>query len=189
MKKILDFIIFIITIVSCKPETQYRYYPSGEICEKKEYFNKKDTSSYILTQYYPNQQKKMQGDVINNNKEGIWNEWYSDGDLLWIGKYFNNHRQPPNTIGYPIYLFSDSLIVGTPVYLRVSLPEVHREDLGFGCTGSISVVQHHLDLYDLIVIPEKQGYMKFYLWALKINPHERIQMVDSFYVYPNCVSE
>ena len=58
------FIFVLIVMVSCNSNTQYRYYSAGELKEKKVFIEKKDTSSYLLTQYYPNGQMKNQGNII-----------------------------------------------------------------------------------------------------------------------------
>ena len=179
-----------IVIVSCEQETQYRYYESGSIAEKKVFFQKGDTSSYILTEYYTNKQVKMQGKVVNSLREGVWQKWYADGDLLWKVKYIEGWRQPPDSLGNPKYLFSDSLIVGKPIYLRVSLEGIYREDLLVLFSNlSTLIAADNLDMYDFVIVPQKSGYMGITVAALKMGATkgtvELVEMRDSFYVYPN----
>jgi len=188
MKKIFVFILMVI-VVSCGQETaQYSYYPSGEVAEKKLFSNKKDTSTYLLTEYYRNGQIKNQGNVINSLREGVWNEWYADGDILWSAKYINGYLQPSDTIGYPKFLFSDSLIAGKLINMRVFVEGAHRNDLLFGCLNAKFYHRNDSmsDLYDWIVVPDSSGYMYIVVYASNKAKKNSgvIQTVDSFYVYP-----
>jgi len=185
MKKIF-LCILIIIVVSCGHETEYRYYPTGEIAEKKVFFQKGDTSSYLLTEYYLNKQMKCKGNVINSLREGVWHKWYADGDWLWAGEYYKNERVLPDTIGYPKYLFSDSLIVGKSTYVRVALFGIYRRDLTVLCTNaSILIAEDNLDLYDYVIVPRKSGFMSFATFREKEGEEIMEMLVDSFYVYPN----
>jgi len=188
MKKLLLVFVLINLLFSCKPKTQYHYYPSGEVSEKREFHQKNDTSSYLLTEYYPNKQIKMQGNVINGLREGIWHEYYSDGDTIWSGEYNNYGRKAIENFVYPKFLFSDTLlIVGKPVYLRITTKGVHRKDR----TDFLSNIEFNmnkedsnLNNYDYCIIPEDSGYIHIWVLTTKLNPLEVIETVDSFYVYP-----
>ena len=84
-------------------------------------------------------------------------------------------------------MFSDSLIAGNPVYLRVSVDGIYRKDLGFSIANCMFYRDEDiLGLYDWIVVPESSGYMYILVYYRKIKGKniESIQTLDSFYVYP-----
>ena len=187
MKKIFVFILIIIA-VSCGQKTQYRYYPSGEIAEKKEFFQKGDTSSYLLTEYYLNGQIKLQGNIINSVREGIWYKWFADGVQSWSVEYREGWRQPPDTMINLKYLFSDSLIAGKPIYMRISVEKIFIEDLTISFSNFSMYLSDNLDMYDFIVVPKQSGYIGITTqWAkhLGYGRMEKVIMRDSFYVYPS----
>jgi hypothetical protein len=185
--KTIIFLLLLTIIISCDSKTQYSYYPSGEISEKREYFNKNDTASYLLTEYYQNKQIKIQGTVINSMRDGFWHEWYADGDKLWTGEYYKNILLHPYTIiGSPKYLFFDSLIVGKRTFLRIIAEGVHRKNLSVAWSAEyeVHIAREHLDLYDYVIFPYKEGYVTFYVWSLDENEPKLTEFRDSFYVYP-----
>ena len=189
IKKIIVFLLIII-LVSCNNETNYNYYPSGIISEKKVFSQKGDTSTYFFTKYYPNQQIQMQGHVVNSMREGIWHEWYADGQLLWKGEYIEGWIQPPDSIGHLKCLFSDSLIAGKPVNIRVFVDGIYRTHLSVGFTNlSILCEADNLDMYDFTILPKESGLMSINVTAIKKGVTkgtvELVEMRDSFYVYPN----
>lgn len=49
------------------------------------------------TIYYENKAKKMEGDMQNDKREGIWKAWYPDGTLWSEGEYKDGMR---NGFGY-----------------------------------------------------------------------------------------
>lgn len=58
------------------------------------YFNEgqNDTNSYVLVKYYDNGQMSDSGKIINDKKEGLWKEWYKNGNPAIISNYKNGYR-------------------------------------------------------------------------------------------------
>ena len=179
------FIFVLIVMVSCNSNTQCRYYSAGELKEKKVFIEKKDTSSYLLTQYYPNGQMKNQGNIINSKREGMWNEWYADGSLLWTGEYDDDYRLQSKTLGHTKLLLSDSLIPNKPVYLRVTIEGIHRENLRLAVTNGQIYKTDDNTLYDYVIVPNKSGIMKIYqFYLMSFEDHAEAETrVDTLYVH------
>ena len=177
--------LILIANISCNSKTEYRYYSSGEIAEKRVYVQKKDTSTYLLTQYYPNKQIKNQGNVINNKKEGIWNEWYADGSILWTGEWEcdDKHRKRVKPTGSTKILLSDSLELNKPVYLRISIEGVHRADLTIGVTNAtaLRIDDDKSDLYDFKIVPKYLGIIKIYQFIYYGDFQEETR-IDTLYI-------
>jgi len=181
----ITIVIVLIVMVSCNSNTQYRYYSTGKLEEKRVFIEKKDTSTYLLTQYYPNEQMKIQGKVINSKREGVWNEWYADGSVLWSGEYNDGYRLQSKTIGYTKLLLSDSLAPNKPVLLRVYIEGIHRKDLRIGVTNGLIKLAEDNDLYDYVIVPEKSGIMKIYqAYLMHYEDYPEVETrIDTLYVY------
>jgi antitoxin component YwqK of YwqJK toxin-antitoxin module len=91
MRKILFFLI-IVTLSSCGQKLQERITESYEDGKPKrvQYFTPGQENSYMAREifYYPNGQKKMEGDYNQNGqKHGKWIYWREDGKK-WSEGYF-----------------------------------------------------------------------------------------------------
>lgn len=43
----------------------------------------------LHTEYHANRQKKLEGRLVNGEREGVWIEWYESGKIWSEGNYKN----------------------------------------------------------------------------------------------------
>lgn len=183
MKRVnFEFIlIVVIFITACARTTEREFYDTGQLKVEKMY--KKDTSNYIITDYYISGDVKSKGQVINGRRVGLWKEWYSDGSVKWSGEYGNGKRNasifPSRTPS--IIMDYSTLRKGNPTNMRVHIEGVHPEDMAVGCNNGVIHVSKKKHLYDYEVIPEKEGSIKF-VFFIKNNGRMVKVGVDSLYV-------
>ena len=61
-------------------DTSYMFYKDGITLKLREIYKGGDVNG-LHTEYFPNGQIKSSGNIVNNKREGNWNEWYSTGKL------------------------------------------------------------------------------------------------------------
>jgi len=146
-----------------------------------------DSSSYFVIRYYPDGGIKWKSSIQNQKKNGIWTEYYMDGEIRYQVKYSNNEivlesmsKEPP------ILIFEhDSLKVGIPTKLRAVNLYLNE---GIGCEGGGLIPSNDKDYYDFTVIPEQTDSVRFLLLQTYIDQGEnftekRISLIKSLPVY------
>lgn len=170
MKKvnIYYFVMLTFFVISCGLKTEKFFFNSGEIKEERVYKKRNDTSSYAVINYYLNGQTKAKGNIIEGKKNGIWEEYYSDGSVKWVGEYRYGTRIIKLVSSKPIIVFEDfKLVKDKKTYLRIYLNGVHPEDMAIASNNGIIQVSDKKDMYDYMATPNKVGIIKFYIYQRK----------------------
>jgi antitoxin component YwqK of YwqJK toxin-antitoxin module len=140
-------------------------YNSGQIKEEITYITKNDSSNYLLVEYFKNGKAKIKGSISNNQKSGLWQEWYMDGTKKWEGEFENNIRKLPITIQKPSIILEDSTLQkNRTTHLRLVLDSIHPEDMAIGCNNGIINISDKKDMYDYMVTPNDTGIIRFYFF-------------------------
>ncbi len=76
-------------------------YPDGN--PQKVYIASKDAPQTKQTeiQYYPSGQKKMEGLLVNGQRQGVWKSYYENGMLWSEGEFLNDQRHGFGRLFYP----------------------------------------------------------------------------------------
>jgi len=69
-----------------------------------------DTSIYQIMTFYPDGSLACIGNVINMKREGLWTEWYLDGDIRREMKYYENNVIVEGPRPDPVLIFDNDLL-------------------------------------------------------------------------------
>ncbi len=187
MKKLIyvTAIGILLLLSSCGKKKEIQYYKTGQIQVERIFENKNDTSRYESIYYYKTGHIKSKGYIVNNLRNGQWQDWYIDGTTKWVGEYENNTRKIITVKTLPRIEFNDSVLnKGKQTYLRLRVEGIHPENTAIACNKGIIRVSDKKDLFDYIVIPKEEGIMSFIIY-LKTKEGMTEIGADSIFVYPN----
>ena len=104
------------------------------------------------------------GKTCSGQKQGVWEEWYSDGTLRWSGQYKNDTLQmhtPMDTSALQVsFLGNDSLQIGKQAPIRVRVGDIHPSKLVLMMTKGTIKKSEERDMYDYVIHPEQPGKLK-----------------------------
>ena len=164
MKKISIYSIFaiIVFMIACVNKTEKKYYDTGQVKEERIYEKRNDSTKYSVIYYYSNGQIKAKGNITDSHRNGNWQEWYSDGSEKWNGEYDYGKRKIETLTAEPKIIIEDSVFrKGEQTYLKAYIEGVHPEDMAIACNNGIIKVADKKEMFDYVVIPKKQGVIKF----------------------------
>ena len=104
MKKILISGIIAVVLYACSPEIErvvVQTYPDGKI-ELEQYFIFKAYDSILVKEigYYPDGQKRIEGEYRDGKREGQWKYWFSNGNTWSEARYKAGLRDGKSTVWY-----------------------------------------------------------------------------------------
>jgi len=184
IKKMYSVLAFVILITACGNKKVQKFYSNGQLKEEIVFEKKSDTAKYLIVNYYPNGQIKSEGKVINGIKCDNWQEWYADGSIKWVGRYKNGNRSIELSFDKPIIILKDSILrKSNATYLKIYLEGVHPEDMAIACNNGIVKSSPNKDLFDYVLIPKNEGFIKLFIFVKNGGKMEQIS-IDSLYVNP-----
>lgn len=163
LKKSIANILLILILFGCNTKSKKTYYDSGELKEEIEIL---DGNCFIIKTFSITGKLLSNGKLCDNLKEGIWEEYYSDGMVKWKGLYNSGKRQHLDTIPeephckLTIKENPEYLKVGTTYHLRANVANIHPDDLVIMVDNGIIKPMKDKGEYDFEMMPEKQGNLK-----------------------------
>ncbi len=164
--KILVISLILSFVASCnnkRNSVNETYYEGTEqLKEQRIYQLSKDTSSYEYTSFYRNGRIKEKGNVVNSQKEGVWQEWYGDGVSRGEIEYIHGD---PNVVKRDrklpeVLLNTDSLKIGSLVKMKVI--NLYPQDL-YGSNINIHPLPDEELNYDAaFIVPENVDTVLIY---------------------------
>jgi uncharacterized protein len=89
----------------CEPKLEERViskYPSG-LPAKIEFYAESDSGKVLVkeTRFFSNGEKDSEGAIKNNDRHGIWKQWYENGELWVEESYSEGVKNGEFTVYYP----------------------------------------------------------------------------------------
>jgi len=104
MRKTIIIGILAAMLFACSPEIErvvVQTYPDGKI-ELEQYFIFKERDSILLKEigYYPDGQKRIEGEYRDGEREGQWTYWFSNGSRWSEARYKADLRNGKSIVWY-----------------------------------------------------------------------------------------
>jgi antitoxin component YwqK of YwqJK toxin-antitoxin module len=104
MRKTIITGILAAMLFACSPEIErvvVQTYPDGKI-ELEQYFIFKERDSILVKEigYYPDGQKRIEGEYRDGKREGQWTYWFSNGNRWSEARYKTDLRNGKSTVWY-----------------------------------------------------------------------------------------
>ncbi len=104
MRKTIITGILAAMLFACSPEIErvvVQTYPDGKI-ELEQYFIFKERDSILVKEigYYPDGQKRIEGEYRDGKREGQWTYWFSNGNRWSEARYKTGLRNGKSTVWY-----------------------------------------------------------------------------------------
>jgi antitoxin component YwqK of YwqJK toxin-antitoxin module len=104
MRKTIITGILAAMLFACSPEIErvvVQTYPDGKI-ELEQYFIFKERDSILVKEigYYPDGQKRIEGEYHDGKREGQWKYWFSNGNTWSEARYKTDLRNGKSTVWY-----------------------------------------------------------------------------------------
>ena len=102
MKKFMLFTFVVVLLYACSPEIErvvVQTYPDGNI-ELEQYFKFQEWDSILVKEigYYPDGQKRIEGEYREGKREGKWTYWYNNGNKWSEAVYKAGLRDGKSTV-------------------------------------------------------------------------------------------
>ena len=166
LKVFLKVLLIVIIGYSCNNSNiDIEYYDSGNVKRKLEYY---DQDNYFVINYYDNGNIKTKGEMLDSLKTGVWQEYFSDGDLRWEGVYSSNILDELSESDEDIITLDNNpkfLILGHTYKIRIKTPEKHLENISVSVNKGNKVFPSLIkDEYDFLLEPLIKGDLSINLY-------------------------
>lgn len=104
-KNIIALTMGFLAIASCESALEERVvskYPTG-LPAKIEFYADTDSGKVLVkeTRFFYNGEKDSEGGLINNERSGVWKQWYENGELWIEESYSAGQKHGEFTVYYP----------------------------------------------------------------------------------------
>lgn len=155
-------IILTLSIIACNNDsdstTIKEYFTNGEIKNSLKVIN---DSCFEYSEYYMNGTLKEKGTICNEIKQGIWEEFYADGEEKWKGEFIDGERDLPliPDNAKPLLTFESGeeyLIKGEKTKARLTVEGFHPEDYSlFGTNCIVKFLQDSIYNVEITALERK----------------------------------
>lgn len=104
MKRSLCFGITVLMLYACSPEIEkvvVQRYPTGEV-ELEHYYIYQNNDSVLVKEvgFYPQGQKRIEGEYVDGLRDGTWMYWYDNGNTWSQASYKAGIRHGRSTVWF-----------------------------------------------------------------------------------------
>lgn len=120
-KNFIALIAGLFILSACEPALEERVtskYPTG-LPAKIEFYAKTDSAKVLVkeTRFFSNGEKESEGAMKNNERHGIWTQWFENGQVWIEESYLEGFKNGDFTVYYPTGKknYRGSYNYGTPI--------------------------------------------------------------------------